>query len=147
MEIVEITSNKQRFMSLLLLGDEQEAMIARYLQRGRLFVMQPDDAVAVCVVTDEGDGMLEIKNLAVRPDWQRRGIGRAMIDDVVHRANGRYQTLQVGTGDSPATIPFYECCGFTRHHVIKDFFITNYDHPIVEDGVQLVDMVVLRRLL
>ena len=53
--------------------------------------------------------------------------------------------LQVGTGDSPLTIPFYEKCGFRRFHVIKNFFIDNYDHPIYEDGKQLVDMIILRQ--
>ena len=43
--------------------------------------------------------------------------------------------MQVGTGDSPLTIPFYEKCGFTRSHVLKNFFLDNYDHPIVEEGI------------
>jgi nicotinamidase-related amidase len=43
------------------------------------------------------------------------------------------------------TIPFYEKCGFKRHHLIKNFFLDNYDHPIFEEGVQLVDMVYLRK--
>ena len=55
--------------------------------------------------------------------------------------------LQVGTGDSPLTLPFYERCGFVRHHVLERFFTDNYDHPIFEGGKQLVDMVVLRRPL
>ena len=53
--------------------------------------------------------------------------------------------LQVGTGDSPSTIPFYESCGFCRHHQVKDFFTDHYDHPIYDSGVQLVDMVCLQR--
>ena len=55
--------------------------------------------------------------------------------------------MQVGTGDSPLTIPFYEKCGFVRSHIIPHFFTDNYDHPIYEDGVQLVDMVYLQRKL
>ncbi len=53
--------------------------------------------------------------------------------------------LQVGTGDCPSTIPFYESCGFRRHHRVKDFFTDHYDHPIYDSGVQLVDMVYLQR--
>ena len=103
--------------------------------------------MAVCVVTDEGDGILEIKNLAVHPAFQRQGVGRRMVEHVAHLAKGTHHTLQVGTGDSPATIPFYENCGFKRHHVIEGFFTTYYDHPIIEEGVKLVDMVILRRTL
>ncbi len=51
------------------------------------------------------------------------------------------------SGDSPPTIPFYEKCGFVRTHSIKNFFIDNYDHPIFESGVQLIDMIYLQRNL
>ena len=55
--------------------------------------------------------------------------------------------LQAGPGDSPATVPFYEACGFRRHHLVKNFFPDHYDHPIYEGGVRLVDMVYLQREL
>ncbi len=103
--------------------------------------------VGVCVVTDEGDRMLEIKNLAVDPAYQRRGLGRALIEFIARNAKGTYDALQVGTGDSPFTVPFYEACGFVRPRRIENFFIDNYDHPIVEAGVLLKDMVYLRRSL
>ena len=45
------------------------------------------------------------------------------------------------------TIRFYEKCGFTRSHSIPNFFTDNYDHPIYEGGVQLVDMIYLQRPL
>ena len=48
---------------------------------------------------------------------------------------------KLGCGDSPLTVPFYEKCGFKRSHVVKDFFTENYDHPIYECGIQLVDMI------
>lgn len=48
-------------------------------------------------------------------------------------------------GDSPLTIPFYEKCGFTRSHTVKNFFTDNYDHPIYECGIHLVDMIYLQR--
>lgn len=41
----------------------------------------------------------------------------------------------------------YERCGFVRSHRIENFFVENYDHPIFEDGVQLVDMVYLKKPL
>jgi len=96
-------------------------------------------------VTDEGDGILEIKNIATEPTSQGKGYARALLEFVEDKFRGEFKWLQVGTGDSPLTIPFYEKCGFSRHHVIKDFFTKNYDHPIIECGVQLVDMIVLRK--
>ena len=146
MEIVQIKGQKKDYLALLLLADEQESMIDRYLERGEMFAMREGEkTLAVIVVTDEGEGVLEIKNLAVSPDAQKRGYGRAMIDFVARQHAGRYHTLLVGTGDSPFTVPFYEKCGFVRSHAVKDFFAENYDHPIIEGGVLLRDMIYLKK--
>ena len=147
MNIFQVKDRKKDYLSLLLLADEQEDMIDRYLDKGAMFVLDDDGIKGECVVTDEGDGILEIKNLAVSPEYQRKGHGKALIEYIADRYRGSYSTLQVGTGDSPLTIPFYEKCGFARHHIAKNFFTDNYDHPIYECGVQLVDMVYLRRAL
>ena len=147
MEIREVTENKKRYLSLLLLADEQENMIDRYLQRGTMYVLDDGGIRGECVVTDEGNGILEIKSLATEPDCHGKGYGRALIEFVAARYAGKYSVLQVGTGDSSLTVPFYEKCGFVRSHRIENFFTDNYDHPIYECGVQLVDMVYLRRTL
>lgn len=147
MKITEVTEAKKRYLNLLLVGDEQEDMIDRYLERGDLYVLEDDGVKAVCVVTDEGEGVLEIKNISVNPACQRKGYGRILIDYVAEAYRGRFACLQAGTGDSPLTVPFYERCGFVRSHSIPNFFIDHYDHPIFEEGVQLVDMVYFRRPL
>ena len=63
MEIREITGDRKRFLPLLLLADEQESMVGRYLERGVMYVLDDNGVKAECVVTDEGDGVLEIKNI------------------------------------------------------------------------------------
>lgn len=146
MDIVRIDEDKKRYLNLLLLADEQENMIDRYLERGEMFVgFEAERAVAVCVVTDEGENVLEIKNLAVAPGRQGRGCGRAMIEYAARVYGNRFSILRVGTGDSPLTLPFYKKCGFEIAGRIKDFFTDHYDHPIVEGGVLLCDMVILER--
>ncbi len=145
MKIVEIRENKKEYLELLLLADEQESMVDRYLDRGSMYALFEDGVRAVCVVTDEGGGILELKNLAVRPEYQRKGYGTAMIRFLEERYRGQYGILQVGTGDSPLTVPFYEACGFRRSHTVKNFFTEYYDHPIYEAGVLLKDMVYLRK--
>ena len=147
MEIRNIKTNKKQYLRLLMLADEQEDMIDRYLERGVMYVLEDDGVKAACVVTDEGNGILELKNIAVASDFQRKGYGRALVTFLIQTYRGQYQVLQVGTGDSPSTIPFYESCGFRRHHLVKNFFVDHYDHPIYECGVQLVDMVYLQREL
>ena len=147
MEIKRVETDKKRYLDLLLLADEQEDMVDRYLERGTMYVLEDDGVKAECVVTDEGDRILELKNIAVEPAAQGKGYGKALIDFLIETYAGQYTALQVGTGDSPSTIPFYEACGFRRHHLVKNFFIDHYDHPIYECGVQLVDMVYLQREL
>ena len=147
MDIREVTENKKEYLSLLLLADEQEDMIDRYLERGRMFVLDDDGVKCECVITDEGDGVLEIKNIATVPEHQGKGYARAMIRYIEDNYKGHYSVLQVGTGDSPLTVPFYEKCGFVRSHTVQGFFTANYSHPIFEGGVQLMDMVYLRKPL
>ena len=144
MEIRQILENKRDFLPLLLLGDEQEDMIERYLDRGTLLALYDGGALrTVAVVTAEGGGVFELKNLATEPESQRRGYGRAMVEHILQRCRGRGTRLVAGTGDSPLTLPFYERLGFRESHRVKNFFTEHYDHPIYEAGRQLVDMVYL----
>ena len=147
MKIQKVIDHKKAYFDLLLLADEQEDMIDRYLERGTMYVLEDDGVKAECVVTDEGGSVLELKNIAVAPDCQGKGYGKALVDFLVRTYREQYMVLQVGTGDSPSTIPFYESCGFRRHHLVKNFFTDHYDHPIYECGVQLVDMVYMQRKL
>lgn len=147
MKIYEVSENKKKYMELLFLADEQEDMIERYLEKGTMYVLEDDGIKGECVVTEEDRNVLEIKNLAVVPDCHKKGYGRALIEFIAEKYREQYCILQVGTGDSPLTIPFYEKCGFVRSHSVKNFFTDNYDHPIYEGGVQLKDMIYLRKQL
>ena len=145
--IRQITAQKERYLDYLLLADEQVSMILRYLDRGDLFVLEENGLKAVCVVTDEGSGVCELKNIAVVPDARRRGYGRRFIDFLVCRYAGNFREMIVGTGDVPSTTGFYRSCGFVYSHRVGNFFTDNYDHPIIEEGVLLRDMVYLKRVL
>ncbi len=147
MNIREIKENKKQYLSLLLLADEQEDMIDRYIDTGTMYVLDDNGVKCECVVTDEGNGILEIKNIATEPKYQGKGYAKAMIDFISERYKGSFALMQVGTGDSPLTVPFYEKCGFVRSHTVKNFFTDNYDHPIYECGVLLTDMIYLRKRL
>ena len=47
-----ISGNKKQYLDLLLLADEQESMIDRYLERGEMFILSDNDTVkASCVIT------------------------------------------------------------------------------------------------
>lgn len=143
MNIRKMTGDKKKYRALLLLADEQEDMIDKYLDRGEMFVLDDNGIKAECVITQEGDGVYEIKNIAVSPDCQRKGYGKSLIE-FLFCSYTDCNTMLVGTGDVPSTLAFYYKCGFIASHRIKNFFIDHYDHPIFEDGKQLVDMVYLK---
>ena len=80
MEIKEIKQNKKQYLPLLLLADEQEDMIDRYLERGTMYVLEDNGVKSLCVVTDEQNGILELKNIATEPAFQKKGYGKALLD-------------------------------------------------------------------
>lgn len=138
--------SREEYMPLLLIGDEQEEMVRRYLDRCELWLLSEDGEVrALCAVTDEGCGTLELKNIAVYQEFQHRGYGRKLIDFICRHYSGNFSRLMAGTGDSPLTVPFYEKCGFVHTRTVKNWFTENYDHPIFEEGVQLRDMLIFEK--
>ena len=52
MAIIEVTENKKQYLDLLLLADEQEDMIDRYLDKGRMYVLDDNGVKSECVITD-----------------------------------------------------------------------------------------------
>ena len=148
MYISEISvDDRPRFRELLLLADEQWSMVERYLYRGRmygLFIEGRNSPVSICVITKETEDILEIKSFATDPAFQRKGYGKRLMEHVIDRYKGSARLLCVGTGDTARTLDFYKSCGFVPSHRIRDFFTDNYDHPIIEDGVQLRDMIYLK---
>jgi hypothetical protein len=48
--------------------------------------------------------------------------------------------LEVGTGTFGYQLAFYQRHGFRVTSIDCDFFVKNYPEPILEDGIQLVDM-------
>ena len=128
MEIKKVISDKKEFLELLLLADEQESMVDRYLERGDMFVLYDNGLKAACVVTREGEGIYE-----------------RLIEFLFEHYQDKCTEMLVGTGDVSSTISFYEHCGFTISHRVENFFTDNYDHPIYEEGKLLTDMVYLKR--
>ena len=144
MEIKTINENKEEFMDLLLLGDEQENMVKKYLNRGELYTLYDNDLKTVCVVTQESENIYEIKNIATYEKYQGKGYGSYMIKYIIEKYKGKCSQLLVGTGEDDKILSFYKSFGFIYSHTVKDFFINNYDHEIFENGKQLKDMIYLK---
>ena len=147
MRIEKITTNKKQYLDLLLLADEQEDMIDRYLESGDMFALYDDDLKTVCVVAAIDKESCELKNIATYKKYQGKGYARTLINFISDYYKNSYKIMLVGTGETPKILSFYESCGFEKSHSIRNFFIDNYDHPMFEDGVQLVDMIYLKKKL
>lgn len=145
MKIYEVF-DKRKYLPLLLIADEQESRIEEYIDKISMFVLD-DGGVKAEISVCDNCGVPEIKSLAVLPDFRKKGYGRKLIEFVCQKYKKDFSAVQVGTGDSPLTVPFYQKCGFVKSHVVKNFFIDNYDHSIIEDGVRLVDMIYLKKTL
>ncbi len=145
MQIFKATENKKQYLDLLLLADEQESMIDRYLPTGDLWALYDEDLKSVCVVVPIDWGKCELKNIATYKKYQGEGYGKALMNFIIDFYKKDFKEMLVGTGETPSTLRFYEHCGFERSHVIKNFFTDHYDHPIFEEGIKLVDMIYLKK--
>ena len=85
MKIIGVKENKKQYLDLLLLADEQENMIDRYLDKGKMYVLDDNGIKCECIVTDEGSDVLEIKNIATVPDYQGKGYAKSLIDFIVEK--------------------------------------------------------------
>ena len=146
--ITEIDNDKKQYLPLLLIGDESETMIDRYLDNGTLYVgLFNGKPIAVCVTLNLDPNTVEIKNLAVKAEYRRHGYGRRMLEYVESRHSNVYSNKKIilGTGETPSTLRFYESCGYSYSHRIPNFFTDNYPAPIIEEGVTLRDMIYLEK--
>lgn len=148
MEIKEITENKIDYTDILLVGDEDEKMIDKYLEQSTLFALYANDALtSVCAVVIQDAETVEIKNIATYPEYQNKGYASALIDFVGNKYKSKFKYLILGTGENDKTLAFYKKRGFRETHRIKNFFVENYPHPIFENGKQLTDMIYLKKIL
>jgi len=145
MRIEKITGNKKQHLDLLLLADEQEDMIDRYLENGDVFALYDDDLKTICVVEAIDKETCELKNIATYEKYQGKGYGRALIRFISGFYKSSFKTMLVGTGETPAILSFYESCGFEQSHRVKNFFTDHYDHPMFDGDIQLVDMIYLKK--
>ncbi len=144
MNIQKITENKKKYLDLLLLADEQEEMIDRYLSEGEMFALFDDEVKSVAVVLPLSNETCELKNLATRVEEQRKGYGSTLIRFLVNYYRTKYTTMLVGTGETPGILAFYQGCGFIPSHRVKNFFTDHYDHAMFDGDIQLVDMIYLK---
>ncbi len=147
--ITKLSSKDSPPFELLLLADETIEAIEKYIYASDVYLISerksvsPIAAVALYKISDTE---IEIKNIAVSEMFQNKGIGSYIINEIKEIVKTqKYVTMIVGTPDvSYRQIHFYEKNGFVKYDLKKDFFIKNYSEPIIEEGIILKDMVMLK---
>ncbi len=145
-EIRRIINGKREFMPLLLEADPEPRAIDRYLDKSDLYVlMESGHPVSEIALYERADGHIEIKSLATDPEARGKGYAGELIRHAVRLCAPKYRKMYVGTDSS--MIPYYEKFGFKPDYVEPNFFVDNYESPIVVDGVTLRDMQILSMAL
>lgn len=138
-EIRHIKSGKREYMELMLEADPEEQAVEKYIDKSELYIMtEAGRPVCEIMLCPRDDGQIELKSLATDPGERRRGFAAEMIRYAVNLCAGRYERMFVGT--STDMIPYYEKFGFAPAYVVKDFFVTNYENPVIDNGEVLRDM-------
>jgi ribosomal protein S18 acetylase RimI-like enzyme len=137
--------------SLFALAEDSAAALDAYIDAGRVLVAEDaGEVVGHLQLTETGrPDELEVKNMAVSPHVQRRGVGRALMAAAldIARAEGR-ATLVVATAAADiGNLRFYQRLGFRMRSIDRDAFTeaTGYPPGIVIDGIELRDRVWLDR--
>jgi ribosomal protein S18 acetylase RimI-like enzyme len=148
-EIVKLQPGRSLPFHLLLLADETLEAIEKYIYTSDVYLVKRKngtETIAAFALYKISNAEIEIKNIAVLESLQGQGIGSQVLDEIkrISIAN-HYKRIIVGTPDgSSRLIHFYEKNGFIRYAVRKDFFIKNYPDPIIENGITLRNMVMLK---
>ena len=130
---------------LLLDADPEKRNVDNYLLEGMLFGAYEDsELVGVYLIIEKENHVFELVNLAVKEAHQKKGIGSILINHAENQAKllgGKY--MEIGTGFP--LVPYYEKRGYIYHKTIKNFFVDNYSAPVIDNGILLKDMEVLRK--
>jgi len=138
---------RESLRSLFELAEDSARELDGYIDDGELLVaVCGEDIVGHLQLTRAaGMGELEIKNMAVLPEHQLRGVGRALVEAAIERAREQQGSrLRVATAAAdPGNLRFYQRLGFRMRSIERDAFTpaTGYPPGIAIDGIELRDRV------
>jgi ribosomal protein S18 acetylase RimI-like enzyme len=144
--VVEHTGPRAEIRSLFELAEDSAQELDAYIDDGRVLVALDGEAVVGHLqLTERGPAEAEVKNMAVDPAHQRRGIGRELMAAAIAlaRDDGR-STLAVATAAADSgNLRFYQRLGFRLRSIERDAFTTatGYEPGLMIDGIELRDRV------
>ena len=130
------------YLDLLLTADPSEESIRTYVPHCMAVCSyEQDEPVGLCVFGASEGSKQEIYNLAVKTEYRRRGLALRMLEFLLQQAA---RPIIVRTGSTSfAALALYQKLGFRMVQIVPDYFSSNYDYPLFENGIQLRDQVVL----
>ncbi len=146
--IEEIHQKEQLPFELLLLADPSQNKVLEYVNEGRCYIAKyQQTTIGVMVLCELKGGVLEIKNIAIKELFQRKGFGRQLLRWAFKFAYEKgFERLRIGTGNSSiGQFLLYQKEGFEPVYIVKDFFLENYEEPIFENGIQCKHLLVLEK--
>lgn len=135
---------------LFLEADPSRKIVDSYLNRAYQFEMVcGNELLGVILLIDTRPETIEIVNLAVAESVQNQGLGEKLVRFGIDFAQkNHYHTIEIGTGSTSfAQLYLYQKCGFRVVSIDSDFFVRNYDEPIIENKLLLKDMIRLKKEL
>lgn len=93
-----------------------------------------DGRLVGAVGWSENDDGVDVDRLVVAPDMHRRGVGSALVREVLERAGQRRAVVSTGRNNTPAKT-MYERLGFARvddAEVIPGLWVTRYSWTAAE---------------
>ncbi|MCR6640397.1 MAG: GNAT family N-acetyltransferase [Sporocytophaga sp.] len=135
---------------LLLLADPSKVLVDGYVMQSEVYIaIQNEETLGVIVLFPLTTKAVEIKNIAVKPAFQGKGIGSYLIENALKVvALNKKESICIGTANSSVgQLYLYQKLGFEITEIKKNFFIDNYPEPIYENGIQAKHMLVLTRQL
>lgn len=135
---------------LLLLADPSISSINKYISDAVVYTAEFKEQTVGCYVLYNVDKeTTEIKNIVVDENFQGKGIGTILLNDAIKRAKlSGFKKIVIGTGNSSiGQLYLYQKVGFRVTGIKADFFRINYNEPIIENGIECNDMIVLTRVL
>lgn len=76
-----------------------------------LGVYTENDLVGILRAVGDGETIIFIQDILVHPDYQRRGIGTALLKEALSRYS-HVRQIQLATDNTEKTKAFYRSCGF-----------------------------------
>lgn len=86
-------------------------------------VAERDERVVGYMIYELHKRSIGLVNLAVHPDWRRRGVGRQLLAKLAEKGGVRRPGLVAATrdGNLPAQL-FFRACGWTARRVLPGYF-------------------------